>query len=100
MRTRTTTVAVLLTALALGAGCAAHKDDGAPVAAPRTIKPVQGCGKASWTDPADLAPGRTPARCDKGAPAPRPSPGAARSRSPPAPSTPSTWPRCGWPSPG
>ncbi|MGW7635613.1 ABC transporter substrate-binding protein [Streptomyces decoyicus] len=72
MRTRTTTVAVLLTALALGAGCAAHKDDGAPVAAPRTIKPVQGCGKASWTDPADLAPGRTPARCDKGAPAPRP----------------------------
>ncbi len=72
MRTRTTTVAVLLTALALGAGCAAHKDDGAPVAGPRTIKPVQGCGKASWTDPADLAPGRTPARCDKGAPAPRP----------------------------
>ncbi|MET7800123.1 ABC transporter substrate-binding protein [Streptomyces decoyicus] len=72
MRTRTTTVAVLLTALALGAGCAAHKDDGAPVTGPRTIKPVQGCGKASWTDPADLAPGRTPARCDKGAPAPRP----------------------------
>ncbi|WP_406219911.1 ABC transporter substrate-binding protein [Streptomyces decoyicus] len=72
MRTRTTTVAVLLTALALGAGCAAHKDDGAPVAGPRTIKPVQGCGKASWTDPADLAPGRTPARCDQGAPAPRP----------------------------
>ncbi|MGW2020678.1 ABC transporter substrate-binding protein [Streptomyces decoyicus] len=72
MRTRTTTVAVLLTALALGAGCAAHKDDGAPVAGPRTIKPVQGCGEASWTDPAGLAPGRTPARCDKGAPAPRP----------------------------
>ncbi|GAA2303380.1 ABC transporter substrate-binding protein [Streptomyces caniferus] len=71
MRPRTTTVAALLTALALGAGCAAHHDGAAPTG-PRTIRPVAGCGKASWTDPADLAPDRTPARCDKGAPAPRP----------------------------
>ncbi|UKY52579.1 ABC transporter substrate-binding protein [Streptomyces inhibens] len=71
MRPRTTTVAVIVAALALSAGCAAEQDRAAS-AAPRTIKPVAGCGKASWTDPADLAPGRTPARCDKDAPAPRP----------------------------
>ncbi|MFG2527598.1 ABC transporter substrate-binding protein [Streptomyces sp. NPDC048516] len=71
MRTRTPTVAVLLAALALGAGCAAHKDS-ASVRGPRTVRPVRGCGPASWTDPADLAPDRAPARCAKGAPAPRP----------------------------
>ncbi|MFJ9416081.1 ABC transporter substrate-binding protein [Streptomyces sp. NPDC101227] len=71
MRSRTTTLAVLLAALALSAGCTAQQDTGTP-AKPRTVKPVAGCGKASWTDPADRSPGRTPARCDKGAPAPRP----------------------------
>ncbi|MFJ6786175.1 ABC transporter substrate-binding protein [Streptomyces angustmyceticus] len=71
MRPRTT-VAALLTALALGAGCSAAPEDGAPAAGPRTVRPVAGCGKGSWTDPADLAPDRAPARCAKGAPAPRP----------------------------
>ncbi len=40
--------------------------------ATRTIRPVEGCGAASWTDPADLAPDRAPARCRPGSPAPRP----------------------------
>lgn len=31
-----------------------------------------GCGTGGWTDPSDLAPGRKPARCDKGTPAPQP----------------------------
>ncbi|MEU8785677.1 ABC transporter substrate-binding protein [Streptomyces sp. NPDC048637] len=70
MRIRTTTAA-LIAALALGAGCAAP-EAGPSAARPRTIKPVAGCGTAAWTDPADLAPDRAPARCDKGAPAPRP----------------------------
>ncbi|MYT16473.1 NitT/TauT family transport system substrate-binding protein [Streptomyces sp. SceaMP-e96] len=69
MRIRTTTAA-LIAALALGAGCAAP-ETGPSAARPRTVKPVAGCGTASWTDPADLAPDRAPARCDKGAPAPR-----------------------------
>ncbi|MCK7624062.1 ABC transporter substrate-binding protein [Streptomyces sp. RS10V-4] len=69
-RTRRTT-AVLAAALALSAGCAAGPDTAAP-AAPRTIKPVRGCGASSWTDPADLSPGRAPARCARGAPAPVP----------------------------
>ncbi|MGW3010313.1 ABC transporter substrate-binding protein [Streptomyces sp. NPDC001219] len=70
MRFRTTTAA-LIGALALGAGCAAPESRPAD-ARPRTIEPVAGCGTASWTDPAGLAPDRAPARCDKGAPAPRP----------------------------
>ncbi|MFI9050334.1 ABC transporter substrate-binding protein [Streptomyces sp. NPDC053427] len=71
MRSRTTTLAVLVAALALSAGCTAQQDTGTG-AKPRTIRPVAGCGKASWTDPADRSPTRAPARCDKGAPAPRP----------------------------
>ncbi|MFI1435970.1 ABC transporter substrate-binding protein [Streptomyces lydicus] len=72
MRTRTATLAVLLAALALGAGCAAPPPDRAASAAPRTVKPVTGCSATAWTDPADLARDRAPARCVKGAPAPRP----------------------------
>ncbi|MEU9110853.1 ABC transporter substrate-binding protein [Streptomyces sp. NPDC048483] len=71
LRSRTTTLAVLTAALALGAGCTAGPDT-TTAAEPRTIKPVAGCGTASWTDPADRSPGRTPARCDKGTPAPAP----------------------------
>ncbi|MFJ6568402.1 ABC transporter substrate-binding protein [Streptomyces sp. NPDC091292] len=78
MRTRMsprhhTTVLGLLTAGALlaSAGCA-QQDDPAPVSAkPRTVQDVAGCAKG-WTDPADLAPDRAPARCEKGAPAPKP----------------------------
>ncbi|MES9508384.1 ABC transporter substrate-binding protein [Streptomyces sp. NPDC000609] len=76
MRTSTPFIrtVVLATASLLGAaGCAGQDSggDGAP-AAPRTVRPVAGCGTGSWTDPADLAPDRKAARCDKGAPAPRP----------------------------
>ncbi|MFJ7942503.1 ABC transporter substrate-binding protein [Streptomyces sp. NPDC096354] len=76
MRTRTPltcTLALVTASLLAAAGCA--KDDsgsGGTDAAPRTVKPVAGCGAGSWTDPADLAADRRPARCDKGAPAPRP----------------------------
>nr|WP_234430699.1 ABC transporter substrate-binding protein [Streptomyces sp. NRRL F-4489] len=55
----------------MSAGCAAGPDTAAP-AEPRAIKPVRGCGAHSWTDPADLSPGRAPARCSPGAPAPAP----------------------------
>ncbi|MBT2417550.1 ABC transporter substrate-binding protein [Streptomyces sp. ISL-22] len=40
----------------------------------RTIRPVEGCGAKSWTDPKDLSPSRTPARCLPGAPPPQPLP--------------------------
>ncbi|GAB2779886.1 ABC transporter substrate-binding protein [Streptomyces daliensis] len=62
-------LALTLTALAL-AGCAGQ-DTGALSTEHRDITPVKGCGKGAWTDPADLAPDRSPARCDKGAPAPQ-----------------------------
>lgn len=62
--------------LLASAGCAKEDDttDSAAASKPRTIKTVAGCGKGSWTDPADLSKDRAPARCDKGAPAPRPLP--------------------------
>ncbi|MGW7271387.1 ABC transporter substrate-binding protein [Streptomyces sp. NPDC054864] len=77
IRTRFSTLAVLMAgALLASAGCA--KEDDAPDSAaptkPRTVEAVPGCGKGSWTDPSDLAKDRTPARCAKGAPAPRPLP--------------------------
>ncbi|MFJ4854466.1 ABC transporter substrate-binding protein [Streptomyces sp. NPDC088730] len=78
MRTRTPftrTVALVAASLLGAAGCAGDDssgDDSAGTAAPRIVKPVAGCGAGSWTDPSDLAPGRKPARCEKGAPAPRP----------------------------
>ncbi|MEV6999293.1 ABC transporter substrate-binding protein [Streptomyces sp. NPDC093982] len=40
----------------------------------RTIRPVEGCGDKAWTDPKDLSPTRTPARCLPGAPPPQPVP--------------------------
>ncbi|MEU1367190.1 ABC transporter substrate-binding protein [Streptomyces sp. NPDC005803] len=78
MRTRTPftrTVALVAASLLGAAGCAGtDASDGADAAdaAPRTVEPVAGCGAGSWTDPSDLAPGREPARCEKGAPAARP----------------------------
>ncbi|MEV0318693.1 ABC transporter substrate-binding protein [Streptomyces sp. NPDC050658] len=75
-RTRTTALTTLLLAgsLLAAAGCAKEDDttDSSPATKPRTIKAVPGCGKGSWTDPADLAATRKPARCAKGAPAPQP----------------------------
>ncbi|MDO0911918.1 ABC transporter substrate-binding protein [Streptomyces sp. DT2A-34] len=38
----------------------------------RTVRPVEGCGTKAWTDPKDLSPSRTPARCRPGAPPPQP----------------------------
>ncbi|WP_442814843.1 MULTISPECIES: ABC transporter substrate-binding protein [unclassified Streptomyces] len=55
-------------ALAL-TGCSAQQSKAVNTAG-RTIKPVPGCGEKSWTDPAQLGGDRSPARCDKGAPAP------------------------------
>ncbi|MCX5109500.1 ABC transporter substrate-binding protein [Streptomyces sp. NBC_00378] len=75
MRTHTlfTRTAVLVTASLLGAaGCARPESGGNGPAAPRTVRPVAGCGAGSWTDPAELAPDRKAARCDKGAPAAQP----------------------------
>ncbi|MER5770891.1 ABC transporter substrate-binding protein [Streptomyces sp. NPDC001985] len=60
-------------ALLVSAGCGgpgAGPADGR--AAPRTVVPVAGCGGGAWTDPADLSADRAPARCERGAPAPRP----------------------------
>ncbi|WP_326767722.1 ABC transporter substrate-binding protein [Streptomyces sp. NBC_01591] len=75
MRTHTlfTRTVVLVTASLLGAaGCAGQESGGDSAAAPRTVRPVAGCGAGSWTDPAELAPDRKAARCDKGAPAAQP----------------------------
>ncbi|MEU0410960.1 ABC transporter substrate-binding protein [Streptomyces griseorubiginosus] len=69
----------LLTALTLltSAACTASQPSGSPESkagggGTRTVRPVAGCGAHSWTDPTDLSPTRAPARCDTGAPAPRP----------------------------
>jgi NitT/TauT family transport system substrate-binding protein len=69
----------LLTALTLltSAACTASHSSAGPESkagggGTRTVRPVAGCGAHSWTDPADLSPTRAPARCDTGAPAPRP----------------------------
>lgn len=79
MRTRTTALTLLVAGSLLAAsGCAKSDDtdddqaDGP--AKPRTVTAVSGCGKGSWTDPADLDPDRAPARCAPGTPAPRPLP--------------------------
>ncbi|QNS04229.1 ABC transporter substrate-binding protein [Streptomyces xanthii] len=72
MRTRSLALPLLLTgALLTGtAACAKNDSTSGTAAKPRTIKAVAGCGKAGWTDPADRAPDRKPARCSPGSPAP------------------------------
>ncbi|MFD4629538.1 ABC transporter substrate-binding protein [Streptomyces sp. NPDC058284] len=76
MRTRSTALTLLLAGTLLAAAGCAKEDDEAPSApaGPRTVTAVSGCGKGSWTDPADLAPDRAPARCAPGTPAPKPLP--------------------------
>lgn len=69
---RPRSLAALVTALLLSAGCSAAQDSGSISTAPREVRPVRGCGDRAWTDPGDLARDRSPARCAKGAPAPRP----------------------------
>ncbi|MFF0445282.1 ABC transporter substrate-binding protein [Streptomyces sp. NPDC004609] len=72
MRTRTTVLGLLTAgSLLASAGCAQQDDTPSGTAKPRTVKEVAGC-TSGWTDPADLAADRKPARCDKGAPAPQP----------------------------
>ncbi|MEU6351678.1 ABC transporter substrate-binding protein [Streptomyces sp. NPDC047072] len=67
---RAVAVGALLTSLL---SCTSHSTPGsesqAPGGAPRTVRPVAGCGSGSWTDPSDLSPTRAPARCDTGTPA-------------------------------
>ncbi|MFC5212445.1 ABC transporter substrate-binding protein [Streptomyces coerulescens] len=78
MRRRPHAYGVLLTAGALlaSAACSSpYESDSSPKAAGnRTIRPVDGCGTKAWTDPEDLSPDRTPARCLPGAPSPNPLP--------------------------
>lgn len=67
---------VVVAALLASAGCASKsaQDSGTSNSEPRTVTPVDGCGTSAWTDPADLSPTRTPARCRPGTPAPHPLP--------------------------
>ncbi|MFB7499577.1 ABC transporter substrate-binding protein [Streptomyces sp. NPDC056161] len=69
------TALAVVAALLAAAGCsAARSGDARPRSGTehRTIRPVAGCSTASWTDPADLAADRAPARCAPRAPAARP----------------------------
>ncbi|MER5528289.1 ABC transporter substrate-binding protein [Streptomyces sp. NPDC002677] len=72
MRARRYAVAAAALALLATACSAKHAEDRETATAPRTVRPVAGCGQGSWTDPADLSPTRTPARCSPGKPAARP----------------------------
>ncbi|MEU1177698.1 ABC transporter substrate-binding protein [Streptomyces sp. NPDC005820] len=75
MNRRSVALTMVLGALLTSAGCSSAGAGGdGPTAAPgtRTIRPVAGCGAASWTDPSDLSATRAPARCAPGAPAPVP----------------------------
>ena len=79
MRRRAYGVAVVVAAVLASAGCSSKYADGSgssgtATAGNRTVEPVTGCGTSSWTDPADLSPTRTPARCRPGNPAPQPLP--------------------------
>ncbi|MCX4698031.1 ABC transporter substrate-binding protein [Streptomyces sp. NBC_01373] len=63
--------------LLVSAACSSpYESDSEPKAGAnnRTIRPMEGCGDTSWTDPADLSPTRLPARCQAGAPPPQPLP--------------------------
>ncbi|MEV7733636.1 ABC transporter substrate-binding protein [Streptomyces sp. NPDC088921] len=69
------TAAILLTSPACTASHDAPSSESkAGGGGTRTVRPVAGCGANSWTDPADLSPTRTPARCEPGTPAPAPLP--------------------------
>ncbi|MGW4905804.1 ABC transporter substrate-binding protein [Streptomyces sp. NPDC004270] len=72
MRAHRYAVAAAALALLATACSARHAEDRETATAHRTIRPVAGCGQGSWTDPADLSPTRTPARCSPGKPAARP----------------------------
>ncbi|MGW1215817.1 ABC transporter substrate-binding protein [Streptomyces sp. NPDC002499] len=69
-------VTAAVAALLASAACSStpYPDDAGATAGRggRTIQPVDGCGKTSWTDPANLATDRLPARCMPLAPGPHP----------------------------
>ncbi|MFE7972383.1 ABC transporter substrate-binding protein [Streptomyces shenzhenensis] len=69
------TALAVVAALLAAAGCSsARSGDARPRSGTehRTVRPVAGCGTASWTDPADLSADRAPARCAPRTPAARP----------------------------
>ncbi|MDF3147560.1 MULTISPECIES: ABC transporter substrate-binding protein [unclassified Streptomyces] len=78
MSRRTHAYAVVLAAgatLLASAACSSpyESDSSSKTAAgQRTVRPVEGCGAKAWTDPKDLSPNRTPARCLPGTPPPQP----------------------------
>lgn len=72
-------LAVLLGLALVGAACGSDDDEGDGASATSTSVAadggrVEGCGDGASTDPEDTSPGRQVARCDAGAPAPRPLP--------------------------
>ncbi|MCL8015372.1 ABC transporter substrate-binding protein [Streptomyces sp. AS02] len=74
-RTRAYVGVIAAAALLASAACSSPSaSDSASTAAAgdRTIRPVEGCGVKSWTNPKDLSPNRAPARCLPGSPPPRP----------------------------
>ncbi|MFE7269577.1 ABC transporter substrate-binding protein [Streptomyces sp. NPDC057623] len=74
-RTHAYGVVVAVGALLASAACSSpYEPDSSSKAAAgqRTVRPVEGCGAKSWTDPKDLSPNRAPARCLPGAPPPQP----------------------------
>ncbi len=65
-------VVVVAAALLASAGCSSPYESGSEpkaAAGDRTIRPMEGCGDTSWTDPADLSPNRPPARPPAAGPA-------------------------------
>ncbi|MFJ9375847.1 ABC transporter substrate-binding protein [Streptomyces sp. NPDC101455] len=77
MRRRAYGTAVVVAALLASAACSSKYagdsgTSGTTAAGNRTVTAVDGCGKSSWTDPADLSPTRVPARCEPLAPSPQP----------------------------
>ncbi|MHC3473647.1 ABC transporter substrate-binding protein [Streptomyces sp. 7R007] len=76
MKRRLRLAAVVVAALLATAACSSspYSDGTGTATGPgeRTIRPVDGCGTSSWTDPADLSATRVPARCMPRAPAPQP----------------------------
>ncbi|WP_262505284.1 ABC transporter substrate-binding protein [Streptomyces sp. TRM68367] len=72
MRRRTYGLALAAGVLLASTACASPEGREPQAAAgTRAIRPAEGCGEDSWTDPADLSPARTPARCRPGAPPPQ-----------------------------
>ncbi|MGW2524090.1 ABC transporter substrate-binding protein [Streptomyces sp. NPDC001617] len=61
--------AAVASLLIASAACSApYSGETGTKAGARTIQPVDGCGKSSWTNPSDLSPARAPARCEPLAP--------------------------------